>query len=146
MYFTFVSTVSVEFMMDRILLGILMVLGGSFEFWRQYNKEIVERESDDIELPPLIKQFKNLSENKKERPICLPYSLKARFFIHAHLSRFALDSSNLRNGNTIYFSKQFKSVQRYPKLCLHGILSFNEFYPLNLENFLHYPHLHSCLS
>ncbi|OZC12628.1 hypothetical protein X798_00259 [Onchocerca flexuosa] len=40
---------------------ILMVLGGSFEFWKQYNKEIVERESDDIELPPLIKQDNVLS-------------------------------------------------------------------------------------
>lgn len=84
-----------------------MVLGGSFEFWKQYNKEIVERESDDIELPPLIKQFKNLSENKKERPLCLPYSLKARFFIHAYLSRFPLCSVNLRNGNILYFPKYF---------------------------------------
>lgn len=81
-----------------------MVLGGSFEFWRQYNKEIVERESDDVELPPLMKLFKNLSENKKERPLCLPYSVKARLFIHAHLSRFVLDSSNLRSGNIIYSS------------------------------------------
>ncbi|VDN04762.1 unnamed protein product [Thelazia callipaeda] len=84
---------------------ILMVLGGSFEFWKQYNKEIVERESDDIELPPLIKQFKNLSENKKERPLCLPYSLKARFFIHAHLSRFPLSSHNLRNDSAYVISK-----------------------------------------
>ncbi|VIO96374.1 Uncharacterized protein BM_BM6961 [Brugia malayi] len=84
---------------------ILMVLGGSFEFWRQYNKEIIERESDDIELPPLIKQFKNLSENKKERPLCLPYSLKARFFIHAHLSRFTIDSSNLRSDSAYVISK-----------------------------------------
>ncbi|KAL3998451.1 Sec63 Brl domain family protein [Acanthocheilonema viteae] len=84
---------------------ILMVLGGSFEFWRQYNKEIVERESDDIELPPLMKLFKNLSENKKERPLCLPYSVKARLFIHAHLSRFVLDSSNLRSDSAYVISK-----------------------------------------
>lgn len=90
-----------------VFAGILMVLGGSFEFWKQYNKEIVERESDDVELPPLIKQFKNLSENKKERPLCLPYSLKARFFIHAHLSRFQLSSLNLQNG-TIFLKNSFR--------------------------------------
>lgn len=80
-----------------------MVLGGSFEFWKQYNKEIVERESDNVELPPLIKQFKNLGENKKEQPLCLPYSLKARVLIHAHLSRFPLTSPNLLNGQKYSF-------------------------------------------
>lgn len=79
-----------------------MVLGGSFEFWKQYNKEIVERESDDIELPPLLKQVKNLGENKKERPLCLPYSVKARYFIHAHLSRIPIDSFHLKSGNIFF--------------------------------------------
>ncbi|KAM3720433.1 Translocation protein [Dirofilaria immitis] len=103
---------------------ILMVLGGSFEFWKQYNKEIVERESDDVELPPLIKQFKNLSENKKERPLCLPYSLKARFFIHAHLSRFPLCSTNLKNDSAYVISKcvmltnEMLSIAQH--LCFYG--------------------------
>ncbi|MCP9257866.1 Translocation protein SEC63-like protein [Dirofilaria immitis] len=112
------------YVMNRILLGILMVLGGSFEFWKQYNKEIVERESDDVELPPLIKQFKNLSENKKERPLCLPYSLKARFFIHAHLSRFPLCSTNLKNDSAYVISKcvmltnEMLSIAQH--LCFYG--------------------------
>uniref|UniRef100_A0A915ACS8 J domain-containing protein n=1 Tax=Parascaris univalens TaxID=6257 RepID=A0A915ACS8_PARUN len=84
---------------------MIMVLGGSFEFWKQYNKEIIERESDDIELPPLIKEFRNLSENKKERPLCLPYSLKARLFIHAHLNRYELPSDNLKNDSNYVLSK-----------------------------------------
>lgn len=84
---------------------MIMVLGGSFEFWKQYNKEIVERESDDIELPPLIKEFKNLSENKKERPLCLPYSLKARLFIHAHLNRYELPSDSLKTDSNYVMSK-----------------------------------------
>ncbi|VDM43129.1 unnamed protein product [Toxocara canis] len=84
---------------------MIMVLGGSFEFWKQYNKEIIERESDDIELPPLIKEFKNLSENKKERPLCLPYSLKARLFIHAHLNRYELPSETLKSDSNYVISK-----------------------------------------
>ncbi|KIH53743.1 DnaJ domain protein, partial [Ancylostoma duodenale] len=33
---------------------MLMLLGGSFEFWKQYNKEIIERETDDVELTRYI--------------------------------------------------------------------------------------------
>lgn len=84
--------------MDNNFLGIIMVIGASFEFWKRHNKEIVERESDDIELPPLIKEFKNLSENTREQPFHMAYALKARLFIHAHLSRFELPSPSLRIG------------------------------------------------
>ena len=34
---------------------MIRVFSGAFEFWKQYNKEIVERESDDVELPRLAK-------------------------------------------------------------------------------------------
>uniref|UniRef100_A0A0N5A8A2 J domain-containing protein n=1 Tax=Syphacia muris TaxID=451379 RepID=A0A0N5A8A2_9BILA len=84
---------------------LIMVVGASFEFWKRCNKEIVERESDNIEIPPLIKEFKNLSENKKERPFCMPYAIKARLFIHAHLSRFELPSPSLRNDSSYVISK-----------------------------------------
>ncbi|KAE9419890.1 hypothetical protein Angca_003294 [Angiostrongylus cantonensis] len=74
---------------------MLMLLGGSFEFWKQYNKEIIERESDDVELTRRMKSLPNLGENKKERPLSLPYSLKARILIHSHLSRIPLDNEGL---------------------------------------------------
>uniref|UniRef100_A0A0K0CUL9 J domain-containing protein n=1 Tax=Angiostrongylus cantonensis TaxID=6313 RepID=A0A0K0CUL9_ANGCA len=73
---------------------MLMLLGGSFEFWKQYNKEIIERESDDVELTRYL-SLPNLGENKKERPLSLPYSLKARILIHSHLSRIPLDNEGL---------------------------------------------------
>lgn len=34
-----------------------MILSGSFEFWKEYNKEVVERESDDRNLPRFFKLF-----------------------------------------------------------------------------------------
>lgn len=92
-----------------------MVLGGSFEFWKTYNKDIIERESDDIELPPLIKHFKNLGENKKEQPLSKPYSIKARLFIHAHLSRFDLPSQAMKAGMCFFFLFLAKPSVRFQK-------------------------------
>uniref|UniRef100_A0A1I8A4C1 J domain-containing protein n=1 Tax=Steinernema glaseri TaxID=37863 RepID=A0A1I8A4C1_9BILA len=84
---------------------MMMVLGGSFEFWKYYNKEIVERETDDVEVPRVMRELKNLGEGKKEPPLSNPYSLKARTLLHAHLSRLPLDSENLENDQLYIISK-----------------------------------------
>ncbi|GMR52909.1 hypothetical protein PMAYCL1PPCAC_23104 [Pristionchus mayeri] len=73
----------------------IMVLGGAFEFNKEYNNEIVLREADDIELPKIMKYLPLLGENKKERPLCLPYSIKARIMLHAHLSRHQIENEEL---------------------------------------------------
>lgn len=88
--------------MIYVFKGVLMILGCSFEFWKQHNKEIVERESDEIELPQLIKELPNLNEKKKERPLCMPHSLKARALLHAHLTRIPLSPLTLDKGIYIY--------------------------------------------
>lgn len=75
-----------------------MVVAGSFEFWRKFNPSIVERESDDIEIPRVMKELRNLGENKKEPPLCHPWSLKARTLVHAYLSRIELQSDRLEIG------------------------------------------------
>ncbi|VDN50841.1 unnamed protein product [Dracunculus medinensis] len=98
---------------------ILMVLGGSFEFWKTYNKDIIERESDDIELPPLIKHFKNLGENKKEQPLSKPYSIKARLFIHAHLSRFDLPSQAMKADSNYIISKCIMLINEMLSISQH---------------------------
>ncbi|KAK0426198.1 hypothetical protein QR680_009581 [Steinernema hermaphroditum] len=84
---------------------MLMVLGGSFEFWKYYNKEIVERETDDVEVPRVMRDLKNLGEGKREPPLSNPYSLKARTLLHAHLSRLPLDSENLENDQLYIIAK-----------------------------------------
>ncbi|XP_027216422.1 translocation protein SEC63 homolog isoform X1 [Penaeus vannamei] len=73
----------------------LMVLAASLEFEKGHNPEIVERPTDNIELPQLIKQLPNLGEKNKERPLCFPYSMKARSLLHAHLSRIRLPDNTL---------------------------------------------------
>ncbi|KAH7700231.1 Protein DNJ-29 a [Aphelenchoides avenae] len=73
----------------------IMVIAGSFEFWKKFNTEIVERESDDVEVPRLMKELRNLGENKKEAPFCHPWSVKARALLHAHLSRIDVGSPRL---------------------------------------------------
>ena len=76
-----------------------MVLAGSFEFWKRFNSEIVERESDDIEVPRLMKELRNLHENKKEPPFNHPWSIKARSLLHAYLSRVYITSKFLESGS-----------------------------------------------
>ena len=79
--------------------GVLMVLSGAAEFSKLYNKDIVERESDDRELPLLIKQLSNMGADKKEFPFCVPYSVKARALIFAYLNHTPLPSDALQSGS-----------------------------------------------
>ncbi|XP_066255294.1 translocation protein SEC63 homolog [Euwallacea similis] len=72
------------------LKRVIMILAASLEFDRKHNSEIEERQSDNDEVPHLVKKLPNLSEKNKERPLCYPYSIKARAILHAHLSRIPL--------------------------------------------------------
>nr|XP_022289100.1 translocation protein SEC63 homolog [Crassostrea virginica] len=80
---------------NMILKRVIMVLAGSFEFDKFHNAEIVERPSDNEEVPMLIKQLPNLDEKNKEKPLCYPYSVKARALLHAHFQRLDLPPDTL---------------------------------------------------
>ncbi|KFM72645.1 Translocation protein SEC63-like protein, partial [Stegodyphus mimosarum] len=73
-----------------IIKRIIMILGASMEFNRAYNSEVIERPSDNIEIPQLIKELSNVGEKNREKPLCFGYSIKARVLLHAHLSRLKL--------------------------------------------------------
>ena len=45
-----------------------------------------------------MRELPQLNEKNKERPLCFPYSVKARALIHAHLSRLDLPPDTLRTG------------------------------------------------
>lgn len=77
------------------LIRSIMILAASFEFDRRNNPEIIDRESDNIEIPQLIKEFHNLHEKNREPPLCYPFSLKARALIYAHLSRIPVPPETL---------------------------------------------------
>uniref|UniRef100_A0A1I7T6X9 J domain-containing protein n=1 Tax=Caenorhabditis tropicalis TaxID=1561998 RepID=A0A1I7T6X9_9PELO len=77
----------------RMEIGrMIAVLSGSFEFSKQYNKEIIERESDEYEVPRLMKGLAGVNDKGKEQPLSQPYALKARTLLHAYLSRLPLES------------------------------------------------------
>ncbi|CAL1289764.1 unnamed protein product [Larinioides sclopetarius] len=88
-----------------IFKRVIMILAASVEFRRQYNSEIIERPSDNVEVPLLIKELPNLGEKNKERPLCFSYSIKARALLHAHLHRMKLPSSNLEEDQMYIVKK-----------------------------------------
>lgn len=74
---------------------VLMIVAASPEFEKSHNSEIIERPSDNIEVPQLIRQIPNLGEKNKEKPLCYGYSIKARALLYAHLSRQKLPANTL---------------------------------------------------
>ncbi|CAH8533122.1 unnamed protein product [Schistosoma turkestanicum] len=87
---------------------IVKVLSNAFEFNPNYNKEIICRPSDNIELPPLIMQIPFFTIFKKAI-VGSPYSVKARALIYAHLERLELPP------NTLYVDKQY-IIKHSPRL------------------------------
>jgi len=72
----------------------LMVFSGAFEFKRDNNKEIKERENDEVELPKLAKAVeeheRNISKPPTDQPFAMPYSMKVRLLYFAHLYNIPL--------------------------------------------------------
>lgn len=88
-----------------MLRRVLMVLAASLEFEKGHNKDIVERPSDNEEIPHLMKCCSNLGTNNKEKPLCFGYSVKARTLLHAHLSRVALPPNTLHQDRLYVIKK-----------------------------------------
>merc|ERR1711935_970306 len=88
-----------------MLRRVLMVLAASLEFERGHNSEIVERPTDNVEIPHLMKSLTNLGVNNKEKPLCFSYSVKARALLHAHLPRVALPEKTLHEDRLFIIKK-----------------------------------------
>ncbi|CAD5206617.1 unnamed protein product [Bursaphelenchus okinawaensis] len=102
---------------------ILMVLTAACEFFKKFNNEIVESEEDDVELPPLMKEFKNVGENKKELPFCHAYSIKCRILLHAYLSRFELSSARLEKDQAYMVGKVLPLLDEFMRLVIQFTFS-----------------------
>ncbi|KAK9503190.1 hypothetical protein O3M35_011812 [Rhynocoris fuscipes] len=107
-YFFFHKTPSMA------LKRVIMVLAASLEFEKRCNSEIVERPTDNTEVPQVIRQLPNLGEKNRERPLCYLYSIKARALLHAHLSRIPL------NPNTLDKDRMY-IVKKCPYLILEMV-------------------------
>merc|ERR1712080_242274 len=75
------------------------------EFERGHNSEVVERATDNAEIPQLMKCLPNLGINNKEKPLCFGYSVKARALLFAHLSRVPLPKLSLHQDR-LYIVKK----------------------------------------
>nr|CDS30537.1 translocation protein SEC63 [Hymenolepis microstoma] len=73
---------------------IIKLLSSSYEFNSQFNKNIVCRPSDNIELPPLISQIPMFTIFKRAI-VGAPYAIKARALIYAHMLRLELPPKSL---------------------------------------------------
>lgn len=101
------------------LKRVIMILAASLEFDKRHNSQVVERVTDNGEVPALIKQLPNLNEKCKELPLCRMYSIKARALIHAHLTRLPL------NMDTLEKDRQF-IVKKCPYLIQEMVACVNQ--------------------
>jgi len=104
-----------------MLRRVLMVLGASLEFERGHNSEIMERPTDNAEIPQLMKSLPNLGINNKEKPLCFGYSVKARALLFAHLSRIPLPKHTLHQDR-LYIIKKCAYLIHEMVSCLSQLI------------------------
>merc|ERR1719481_148144 len=104
-----------------MLRRVLMVLAASLEFERGHNHEIVERPTDNAEIPQLMKSLPNLGINNKEKPLCFGYSVKARALLFAHLSRIPLPKHTLHQDR-LYIIKKCPYLIHEMVSCLSQLI------------------------
>ncbi|KRY72227.1 Translocation protein SEC63 -like protein [Trichinella pseudospiralis] len=104
------------------LKSLLTILSGSYEFFKVCNSEIIERPSDDVEVPNLIKLLPNLGETKKERPFCFPYSVKARALIYAQLKRIPLPPKTLRQVSRMPTLESLDNTMKLGPMFIQAVM------------------------
>merc|ERR1719346_16547 len=104
-----------------MLRRVLMVLAASLEFERGHNSEVVERPTDNAEIPQLMKSLPNLGINNKEKPLCFGYSVKARALLFAHLSRIPLPKHTLHQDR-LYIIKKCPYLIQEMVSCLSQLI------------------------
>lgn len=103
------------------LKRVIMILAASLEFDKRHNSQVIERLSDNDEVPTLIKQLPNLNEKCKEHPLCRMYSIKTRAIIHAHLSRMPLNPDTLDKDRQFIVKKCPYLIQEMVS-CVHQLI------------------------
>lgn len=104
-----------------MLRRALMVLAASLEFEKGHNSEIVERATDNEEIPLLMKSLPNLMINNKEKPLCFGYSMKARSLLFAHLSRMQLFKDTLHQDR-LYIIKKCPFLIQEMVTCISQLI------------------------
>jgi len=124
------------------LKRVIMILAASLEFEKRHNGEIVERPTDNEEVPHLIKQFTNLGEKNRERPLCFMYSIKARALLHAHLHRTPLNPETLDRDRQYIVKKCPYLIQEMVNCVSHLVLLG---YARRVQHFIHLETIENCM-
>uniref|UniRef100_A0A182TPU5 J domain-containing protein n=1 Tax=Anopheles melas TaxID=34690 RepID=A0A182TPU5_9DIPT len=101
---------------------VIMILAASFEFEKRHNNQVIERPSDNVEVPALIRELPYLNEKCKELPFARSYSLKARAILHAHLSRIPLNPNTLEVDRQLIVRKCPYLIQEMVSCVSHLIM------------------------
>lgn len=100
----------------------LMIVAASLEFAKSHNPEVIERPTDNHEVPRLMRDLPNLGEKNKEKPLCFSYSVKARAIIHAHLSRIKLPPTTLEQDRCFIVRKSPALLQEFVR-CVAQLIT-----------------------
>ena len=77
----------------------------------------------------LMRDLPNVGEKNKEKPFCIPYSVKARTLIYAHINRMELPPKTLEQGKTV-----FKQILLLLLYCFYVIKNFYVCHTLSLTS------------
>lgn len=121
---------------------VIMILAASLEFDRRHNSQVIERQSDNEEVPQLFRLLPNLNEKCKELPLCRTYSVKTRSILHAHLGRIPL------NPETLEKDRQF-IVKKCPYLIQEMVSCVNQLiilaYAKRISKLPHIDTIENCM-
>uniref|UniRef100_A0AC34R9V4 J domain-containing protein n=1 Tax=Panagrolaimus sp. JU765 TaxID=591449 RepID=A0AC34R9V4_9BILA len=95
----------------------IMVLSAAHEFWKKFNAEVQERDTDEQEVKPIMKEVK-IGDPKKEPPFYMPWNLKARTLLLAHLSRITDLSPRLKADQEMYLKKIIPLCEEFIRMHL----------------------------
>lgn len=84
-----------------------------------HNAEIQERSTDNEELPPLMRFLGTVQEKNRERPLCFPYSVKARILLLCHFQRVNLDANTLGADQACVLKKCPYLINEMINICAH---------------------------
>ncbi|PAV91335.1 hypothetical protein WR25_21915 isoform D [Diploscapter pachys] len=109
---------------------MLIILSGALEFFKHYNNDIIERETDDLDLPRLMKSLPKVTTKSLQHPLSMPYAVKARILIHAYLNRMPLESAGLEEDQRYILTRVIRLVEEM-LTCSHS-LAFSFHRPIKI--------------
>lgn len=98
------------------LIKKLKLIDSLFQWW--WLQQLRCWQNKSLLFVQLIKHLPNLDEKNKEKPLCYPYSVKARALLHAHFQRLDLPPDTLAIGRWTQKVLTLTLSGNYSKACI----------------------------